>query len=123
MRRWPIPVVATAGAGFLVAAALILSGPAGAQFAPPSTSSVPAMAAASGSAPAPQPIVIQALDPSRFVVVTREPRLVQPVDKPGSATNMLVTVVTHYTVMGNQLVPIEHVRAPAGWRPILLAGE
>ena len=36
---------------------------------------------------------------------------------------MLVTVVTYYTVNGNRLIPVEHVRAPTGWQPVVLAGE
>jgi hypothetical protein len=67
-----------------------------------------------------QPIEIQALDPDHFVVVTREPRLVVEQGKEGVATNMLVTVVTHYTVRGDRLVPIEHVRVPARHRAVSL---
>ena len=41
----------------------------------------------------------------------------------GTATNMLVTVVTYYTVAGDRLVPLEHVRVPAGWQPVILGSE
>jgi hypothetical protein len=73
----------------------------------------------SESAPAP-PILstqVQALDATHFVVVTREPRPVRKVGvTEGPWQNMLLTVVTYYTVQGNRLVPIEHVRVPQGFR-------
>jgi hypothetical protein len=65
-----------------------------------------------------QPLEVQALDGTHFVVATREPRLVSQVGREGSAQNMLVTVVTHYTVNGDRLMPIEHVRVPTGFRLI-----
>jgi hypothetical protein len=66
----------------------------------------------------PQPIEVQALDSTRFVVVTREPRLVSRHNQDGPWQNMLVTVVTHYTVQGGRLMPVEHVRVPAGYRTL-----
>jgi hypothetical protein len=70
--------------------------------------------------PPPQPIEIQALDADHFVVATREPRLVVELGKEGVAQNMLVTVVTHYTVRGDRLIPVEHVRVPARHRAVSL---
>jgi hypothetical protein len=133
MRLRAVPAFAAAGAGFLLAAALFASRPARAQFNGPAQT-VPAGAvtpaglgavsgAGAGVAAIPQPIQIQALDNMHFVVATREPRLVQPVGREGTATNMLVTVVTYYTVAGNRLIPVEHIRAPAGWQPVVLLGE
>jgi len=69
-----------------------------------------------GGASTPQPIAIQGLDGEHFVVASREPRLVQQLGREGSAQNMLVTVVTHYTVRGDRLLPIEHVHVPTGFR-------
>ena len=40
-----------------------------------------------------------------------------------TATNMLVTVVTYYTVSGDRLIPLEHVRVPAGWQQVILGSE
>ena len=74
-------------------------------------------AAAAGPA---QPISVQSLGTDQFVVATREPRLVQQIGKEGTAQNMLCTVVTHYTVRGERLVPIEHVRVPTGYLLITL---
>ena len=60
---------------------------------------------------------VQALDATHFVVVTREPRPVRRAGvTEGPWQNMLLTVVTHYTVQGNRLVPIEHLRVPQGFR-------
>ncbi len=74
-----------------------------------------------GTTPPVQPIEIQALEADRFVVATREPRLVAQIGREGAAQNMIVTVVTHYTVKENRLIPLEHVRVPAGYRLITLA--
>ncbi len=65
-----------------------------------------------------QPIAIQSLDNQHFVVATREPRLVVQIGREGPVQQMLVPVVTHYTVRGDRLLPIEHVRAPSGFRVI-----
>jgi hypothetical protein len=74
------------------------------------------------SAQVPQiPIEVQALDQDHFVMVTREPRLVHSLSREGQAQNMLLTVVTHYTVRPDKLLPIEHVRVPAGYRLVNLA--
>jgi hypothetical protein len=70
----------------------------------------------------PQPVAVQALDATRFVVVTREPRLVTRVGGDGRYLNMILHVVTHYTVQDGRLKPIEHVHVPEGWRP-LTVGE
>ena len=66
----------------------------------------------------PQPIQIQALDSTHFVVVTREARLTSRAGEDGPWQNMLLTVVTHYTVQNGRLVPIDHVRVPAGFRTL-----
>jgi hypothetical protein len=126
MRLRAASTVAAAGAGLALAVTFLASRPARAQFTGPAPT-LPPVSTGLGSAaaaPAPQPIQIQALDASHFVVATREPRLVQRTHgADGTATNMLVTVVTYYTVTGNGLVPVEHVRTPAGWQPVSLAGE
>ncbi len=62
----------------------------------------------------PQPLEIQGLGPNNFVVATREPRLVTNDGK--TAQNMLLTVVTYYTVRENRLVPIEHAKVPLGYQ-------
>lgn len=66
------------------------------------------------------PIAVQSLDKDHFVVVTREPRLVQALNREGAGQNMLLTVVTHYTVRPDRLFPVEHVRVPTGYRLIEL---
>jgi hypothetical protein len=63
--------------------------------------------------PPAQPLEVQALDAERFVVVSREARLLTRDGK--TAQNTLVTVVTHYTVRGDRLIPVESVRLPAGY--------
>jgi len=63
---------------------------------------------------APQPIAIQALDANSFVVATREPRLVTRDGK--TAQNALVTVVTHYLVRGERILPTESVKPPLGYQ-------
>jgi len=68
----------------------------------------------------PQPIEIQSLDDKHFVVATREPRLVQQIGREGTAQQMLVPVVTYYTVKTDGLLPLEHVRVPTGYRAIRL---
>jgi hypothetical protein len=68
----------------------------------------------------PQPIEVRNLDTQHFVVVTREPRLVAKVTGQGPVQNMLVTVVVHYTVSGEHLIPLEHVRLPAGYKLVTL---
>ena len=71
---------------------------------------------------APQPMTVQALDATHFVVVTREARLVSKVGEDGRYMNMILPVVTHYTVQNGHLIPIEHVHVPQGYRA-LGAGE
>lgn len=67
---------------------------------------------------APQPLAIQGLDQDHFVVASREPRLVSQIGREGQAQNMLLTVVTYYTVRNGQLVGIESVKAPTGFRVV-----
>ena len=114
--------------GFALAAALFGSRPAGAQFTGTPRLASPIPGSAAPAPPAnpvvmPQPIEVQGLDATHFVVATREPRLVRPAGGEGPPSQMLVTVVTHYTVTGDRLLPVEHVRTPAGWLPVLLAGD
>ena len=70
----------------------------------------------------PQPVAVSGLDATHFVVVTREPRLVYRAGEEGRNFNMIVHVVTYYTVQNGRLVPIEHIRVPQGWRA-LAVGE
>ena len=65
-----------------------------------------------------QPLAVTSLDPTHFVVASREPRLVTQIGREGTAQNMLLTVVTHYTVRGDRLVGIESVKAPTGYRVV-----
>src|SRR5262249_53354905 len=119
MKSRAISAVAAAAGGFVLSAALFSPPPARAQFTGPSQGLAPPTATSgvgANLAPPPQPIQVQAMDSGHFVVVTREPRLVQQIGREGPATNMLLTVVTYYTVAGDRLVPVEHVRVPAGYR-------
>jgi hypothetical protein len=93
--------------------------PAQAQLTPKPPLQIPVMPDPLASAStSPQPIQVQALDSTHFVVVTREPRLTTRAGQDGPWQNMLVTVVTHYTVQRDHLVPVEHVRVPAGYRTL-----
>lgn len=74
----------------------------------------------SQASPPPQPLAIQSLDATHFVVVTREPRLVARGSDEGPVQNMVVTVVTHYTVEQGKLFPVEHVRVPTGFNEVLV---
>ena len=65
-----------------------------------------------------QPLAVTALDPTHFVVASREPRLVTQIGREGQAQNMLLTVVTYYTVRNGQLVGIESAKAPTGYRVV-----
>lgn len=126
MRSQVLPLISAAVLGFAVAAltfSLGASRPAQAQFkGTPPVTPFPAQLPTGGGVAAPsagaQPLEIQALDGEHFVIATREPRLVQQVGREGTAQNMLVTVVTHYTVRGDKLIPVEHVRVPTGYRVI-----
>jgi len=120
-----IPTLVVALCGLSIGGLL---SPASAQFRgvpaaggglPPQLSVTPQFA----NTPAPQPLEIQSLDATHFVVVTREPRLVLVPGRENAAQSMLCTVVTHYTVQGNQLVPVEHVRVPAPYRLVQLNEE
>ena len=73
---------------------------------------------APGPTLASQPAAVQALDATHFVVVTREPRLVSKVGEEGRYYNMVLYVVTYYTVQNGRLIPIEHVHIPQGWRAL-----
>jgi len=129
MKSRALPLLGAGAAGFLVAGLLFgaaLSRPASAQFkqGSPGTPPLPLgnLTAPTAPAPAPpQPIAIQALDTTHFVVATREPRLVLQIGREGPVQSMLCTVVSHYTVAGDRLVPLEHVRVPTGYRVVTLA--
>lgn len=129
MRKLSLPLVTAAALGFAAAALLFAVAaprPVDAQQFQGGTTfgglpigglgNVPNTAAAA----APQPIQVEGLDTEHFVVATREPRLVQQIGREGTAQQMLVTVVTHYTVRGDRLIPVEHVRVPSGFRAITL---
>jgi hypothetical protein len=90
----------------------------------PSPANVPVQPDPNAPSPVqmPQPVAITALDATHFVVVTREPRLVFRAGEEGRYVNMIVHVVTYYTVQNGRLIPIEHIRAPQGWRA-LVVGE
>ena len=108
------------GAVALIGLVLLISGRAATapSFPAPGTPLVlPDPNAPSGPATA-QPVAIQSLDATHFVVVTREPRLVTRVGGDGRFVNMILYVVTHYTVQNGKLVPVEHVHVPQGWRPL-----
>lgn len=124
------PVIGGAILGFVTAAVCFAAGwgrPATAQgtspFQPlgpfPSTNIVGQ--STSSNTPPVQPIEVQSLDRDHFVVATREPRLVTQAGREGTAQNMLVTVITHYTVREDRLVPVEHVRVPPGYRAVNLS--
>jgi hypothetical protein len=70
----------------------------------------------------PQPLAVQGLAGDNFVVATREPRLVTQIGREGAAQNMLVTVVTHYSLRGDRLIPVEHARLPNGYQ-LVSVGE
>lgn len=94
----------------------VRSQPARAQVGRPLANDFPIVSESAPSVAAPQ-VQVQALDANRFVVVTREPRLARKAGATdGPWQNMLLTVVTHYTVQENRLVAIEHVRVPQGYR-------
>ncbi|MFN3649536.1 MAG: hypothetical protein ACK47B_08120 [Armatimonadota bacterium] len=127
MKSGSLPLLAAALAGALAASAGFVAWsarPASAQqLGPPiggvGTLSGPTVSVTNPPQPAavePQPISVQPLDPMHFVVATREPRLVTRDGK--TAQNMLVTVVTYYTVRPDRLVPVEHVRVPTGYQLI-----
>lgn len=130
MRSQALPLITAAGIGFAVAALGFTFGagrPASAQFRgaqPPGgiPAIIPGINNSASQSPTtlPQPLEIQALDAEHFVIATREPRLVQQIGREGTAQNMLVTVVTHYSVRGDRLTPIEHVRVPTGYRPVTI---
>lgn len=125
VRSQVLPLCLAAALGGLVASfglAVATPRPAAAQFRGASApfGQVPGVGAPTNAPTSPQPLEIQALDAERFVVATREPRLVQQAGREGTAQSMLVTVVTHYTVRGDKLIPVEHVRVPAGYRAITI---
>jgi hypothetical protein len=132
MKTHALPLFSAAALGFaaaVVCSSLWLPKPASAQFkGAPAGIGQPLggglqIAGGSGTATNPQPLAIQALDGEHFVVVSREPRLVTQIGHEGSAQNMLVTVVTHYTVRGDRLLPIERVQTPTGYHVVTIESE
>lgn len=125
MQHRAYPVIGGAVLGFTFGVICFAGGwarPATAQFKPPAPFPQSNLIGQSAAATPPvQPIEIQALEADRFVVATREPRLVAQIGREGAAQNMIVTVVTHYTVKENRLIPLEHVRVPAGYHLITLS--
>jgi hypothetical protein len=128
MQSRPLSLLGAAVTGFLIAGVCFnvwAPRPASAQFKGQPTLGQPLGGLSSTMAQlpqavGPQPIEIQALDRDHFVVATREPRLVMDLRREGTAQNMLVTVVSHYTVREDRLVPVEHVRVPEGYRLVTL---
>jgi hypothetical protein len=119
--KLPILPLAAASVGGLIVAGLLLgpwAAPVSAQLNRISPNLQVAMP--QNQTPAPQPIAIGGLDRERFVVATREPRLVQQIGRDGTAQTMLLTVVTYYVLNGDRLENVEHVRVPAGFRLVML---
>jgi hypothetical protein len=125
MRYPSLPLLGAAALGFATAALCFTAWsprPANAQLAgipgPVAPQPLGSINVGASALPAPpQPLVIDHLDGDHFVVATREPRLVVPINsRDSTAQNMLVTVVTHYTVRPDRLIPLEHVRVPTGYR-------
>jgi hypothetical protein len=116
-------VAALVALGLAVAGLLLAMAGRAAPQVPPGTN-LPVLpdANAPNPAAAAQSVAVQALDATHFVVVTREPRLVSKVGEEGRYMNMILHVVTHYTVQNGHLIPIEHVHVPQGYRA-LGAGE
>jgi hypothetical protein len=120
LRKVSTPSWVTVGGVALLVATLTFSAgrvqQARAQVGQPLANDFPIVSEGGPAQPAPI-AQVQALDATHFVVVTREPR---PVRKAGATDgpwqNMLLTVVTHYTVHQNRLVATEHVRVPYGYR-------
>ena len=117
----------SAAAALLVAAGLVLgslmlarSGRAAVGPQIPTAPTLPVLPDPNAPGPtlASQPAAVQALDATHFVVVTREPRLVSKVGEEGRYYNMVLYVVTYYTVQNGRLIPIEHVHIPQGWRAL-----
>lgn len=127
MQSRTYPLIGGAILGFVMVAVCFASGwgrPATAQIksglqpiGPYPPTNIVGQSTNSNTAPV-QPIEVQSLDRDHFVVATREPRLVTQMGREGTAQNMLVTVITHYTVGQDRLVPIEHVRVPPGYRAV-----
>ena len=124
MKRRMLPLSIAAGAGLLSAGILfgMTLNRAEAQFTgTPQIPTLPVLQQGNGTQTTlPQPIEIQTLDSTHFVVVTREPRVMVPTAGEGRAMQVLATVVTYYAVQGTRLVPVEHVRVPPGFRLVQL---
>jgi hypothetical protein len=123
MRSGAFPLLGAAALGFLAAAVCFSAWsprPAVAQAKVPVIGQPLGVPLQSATAGMPQPISVQALDSSHFVVATREPKLVSQLGREGTAQNMLVTVVTHYTVTADGLRSMEHVQVPTGFRAVSL---
>ncbi|MBI3909695.1 MAG: hypothetical protein HY320_02025 [Armatimonadetes bacterium] len=124
MQSRPLSLIAAATGGFLLASILWFWWqpiPTRAQFGGlPSVGggSIPTLGGPQLPA---QPIEVQALDPLHFVVATRETRLARLIGSNGPASNLLVIVVTYYTVQPNGLHSVEHVRVPPGYEVITVA--
>ena len=129
MRSQTVPLLGAAVLGFAAAAVCFTAWnarPASAQVRglPQIGQPLGTFSVAAPNTPAPpQPIEVQALDPEHFVVATRDARLVQQIGREGTAQQMLVPVVTHYTVRGDRLIPVEHVTVPAGFRLVTVQGD
>lgn len=126
MKNPALSLVGAAALGFAAAALCFTAWvprSADAQIRNPSPNGLPNGVPLGGFNPTPpanypQPLEVQPLAGDNFVVATREPRLVTQVGREGQAQNMLLTVVTHYTLRGDRLIPVEHVRVPAGYQQV-----
>lgn len=122
-----LPALAGTVIGFLAGGLTmggVFSRPASAQFKGiPITNPTAGINVGQNQSPSPQPLEVQSLDGTHFVVATREPRLVTVPGRENAVQNMLCTVVTHYTVQQNQLLPTEHVRVPAPYRLVTLSDQ
>src|SRR4051812_91173 len=107
MRTRTLPMLGAALLGFVTAVACISFWSPRAASAQkvnlgaasfPSGQPLGGMVSAGGLPGGAQPLAIQGLDADHFVVVSREPRLVTQIGHEGTAQNMVLTVVTHYTV-------------------------
>ncbi len=122
MRPGYLPLAGAAVAGFAAAALLFSAWSPKPALAQKRSSAEPQLPPGYGSflpnaQPPIQPLEVQALDGEHFVVVTREPRMLTQDGK--TAQNVICTVVTHYTVRGDRLVPIEHARIPTGYELVV----
>ena len=121
MRTNPVSTLGALALGFVAALACVVmvnGRPANAQLNRLPNGPISTITPAVQPQMAAQPLAISGLDTTHFVVASREPRLVTQVGREGTAQNMLLTVVTYYTVRGDRLIGIESAKAPTGYRVV-----